>query len=109
MQLFMLKDTNLLLISTFSIILITFIDNNSRITKLFCKAIKIASGELTNLPFLTSIAFKKLPVILSTGMGTLGEVEEAVKENDDIKKFIDGKEIVKEIYIPGRMYTIVIK
>ena len=42
------------------------------------KAIKIASGELTNLPFLTSIAFKKLPVILSTGMGTLGEVEEAI-------------------------------
>ena len=42
------------------------------------KAIKIASGELTNLPFLNSIAFKKLPVILSTGMGTLGEVEEAI-------------------------------
>ena len=42
------------------------------------KAIKIASGELTNLPFLTSIAFKKLPVILSTGMGTLAEVEEAL-------------------------------
>ena len=37
------------------------------------------------------------------------EVEEAVKNNDDIKKFTDGKEIVKEIYIPGRMYTIVIK
>ena len=42
------------------------------------KAIKIASGELTNLPFLTAIAFKKLPVILSTGMGTLSEVEEAI-------------------------------
>ena len=37
------------------------------------------------------------------------EVEEAAKANDDIKKFIDGKEIVKEIYVPGRMYTIVIK
>lgn len=42
------------------------------------KAFKIASGELTNLPFLNSIAFKKLPIILSTGMGTLAEVEEAV-------------------------------
>lgn len=42
------------------------------------KALKVASGELTNLPFLTAIAFKKLPVILSTGMGTLGEVEEAI-------------------------------
>ena len=37
------------------------------------------------------------------------EVEEAAKSSDDIKKFIDGKEIVKEIYVPGRMYTIVIK
>ncbi len=37
------------------------------------------------------------------------EVESLVKANDDIKRFIDGKEIVKEIYIPGRMYTIVIK
>ena len=42
------------------------------------KAIKIASGELTNLPYLTTIAFKKLPIILSTGMGTLAEVEEAI-------------------------------
>jgi N-acetylneuraminate synthase len=42
------------------------------------KAIKIASGELTNIPFLTSIAFKKLPIILSTGMGTLEEVDEAI-------------------------------
>ena len=37
------------------------------------------------------------------------EVEETAKANEDIKKYIDGKEIVKEIYIPGRMYTIVIK
>ncbi len=36
-------------------------------------------------------------------------VEEAVKANEDVKKFIDGKEIVKEIYIPGRMYTVVVK
>ncbi len=42
------------------------------------KAIKIASGELTNIPFLNSIAFKKVPIILSTGMGTIGEVDEAV-------------------------------
>ena len=26
-----------------------------------------------------------------------------------ILKFIEGKEIVKEIYVPGRMYTIVVK
>jgi N-acetylneuraminate synthase len=42
------------------------------------KAIKIASGEVTNLPFLKDIARTKLPVILSTGMSNLGEVQKAV-------------------------------
>ncbi len=41
-------------------------------------AIKVASGELTNLPFLAAIGMKKCPVILSTGMGTLGEVQKAI-------------------------------
>lgn len=40
---------------------------------------KVGSGELTNLPFLKHIASKGKPVILSTGMGTLGEVESAVE------------------------------
>ena len=39
---------------------------------------KVPSGEITNLPFLEHIASKGRPVILSTGMSTLGEVEEAV-------------------------------
>ncbi len=42
-------------------------------------AIKVGSGELTNLPFLNSIGCKKCPVILSTGMGTLGEVQKAIE------------------------------
>jgi len=42
-------------------------------------AYKIGSGDLTNLPFLEKIAKKKKPIILSTGMATLGEVREAVK------------------------------
>jgi N-acetylneuraminate synthase/N,N'-diacetyllegionaminate synthase len=46
--------------------------------KLGVEAIKIASGEITNLPFLQLIARKKLPLILSTGMSTLGEVEKAL-------------------------------
>lgn len=41
-------------------------------------AIKIASGELTNLPFLTLIGQTRKPVILSTGMGTIGEVQIAI-------------------------------
>lgn len=44
---------------------------------------KIPSGEVTNLPYLAHIAAKRRPMILSTGMCTLGEVAEAV---DTIQK-----------------------
>lgn len=40
--------------------------------------IKIPSGEITNAPFLLEIARCAKRVILSTGMSTLGEVEEAL-------------------------------
>ena len=40
--------------------------------------IKIGSTEVTNAPFLKEIARCGKPVILSTGMSTLGEVEKAV-------------------------------
>ncbi|HJH25394.1 MAG TPA: N-acetylneuraminate synthase [Methanophagales archaeon] len=39
---------------------------------------KVGSGEITNFPLLRYIAKKEKPVILSTGMATLGEVEEAL-------------------------------
>jgi len=39
---------------------------------------KIGSGDLTHLPLLRHIAAKGRPVIASTGMSTLGEVEQAV-------------------------------
>ncbi|MFC2010257.1 N-acetylneuraminate synthase [Chloroflexota bacterium] len=41
-------------------------------------AFKIASGEITNLLLLEYIALKKKPVILSTGMATIDEIEEAL-------------------------------
>jgi N-acetylneuraminate synthase len=41
-------------------------------------AFKIASGEITNLPFLVHVACMGKPMIISTGMATLGEVETAV-------------------------------
>jgi N,N'-diacetyllegionaminate synthase len=41
-------------------------------------SIKIASGEITNLPFLDYVARMGIPLILSTGMSTLAEVSEAV-------------------------------
>ena len=40
-------------------------------------AFKVPSGEVTNLPFLDYLARKGRPLILSTGMSTLGEVEAA--------------------------------
>ncbi len=40
--------------------------------------IKIPSGEITNLPLLEFIASKKKPVILSTGMSTLKEINFAI-------------------------------
>jgi N,N'-diacetyllegionaminate synthase len=42
-------------------------------------AFKIGSGDLTNIPFLRSIGKYDTPVLLSTGMGTLGEIEEALE------------------------------
>lgn len=42
-------------------------------------AFKVPSGELTNLPFLDHIGRKRKPIILSTGMATLEEVQSAVE------------------------------
>lgn len=41
-------------------------------------AIKIASLDVVNYPLLRHVAGLKLPIILSTGMATLGEVEQGV-------------------------------
>ncbi len=41
---------------------------------------KVASADLTNLPFLRKIASKSKPVILSTGASTLAEINIAVNE-----------------------------
>src|SRR5882724_12341268 len=40
---------------------------------------KIPSGEITNLPYLRAIGSHGKPVILSTGMATLGEIEAAIE------------------------------
>lgn len=39
---------------------------------------KIPSGEITNLPYLAHIARKGRPMIVSTGMSKLGEIEQAL-------------------------------
>jgi N-acetylneuraminate synthase len=40
--------------------------------------IKMPSGELTNAPLMLHAARKRRPIILSTGMSTLGEIEQAL-------------------------------
>lgn len=41
-------------------------------------ALKVPSGELTNLPFLRRLAAARRPLLISTGMATLDEVRQAV-------------------------------
>jgi len=39
---------------------------------------KVPSGEIVNFPYLKHIASKRKPIIMSTGMATLGEIEKAL-------------------------------
>jgi N,N'-diacetyllegionaminate synthase len=47
---------------------------------------KIPSGEITNKPYLIKIAQTGIPIILSTGMSTLTEIEEALSLFKDYKQ-----------------------
>jgi N,N'-diacetyllegionaminate synthase len=47
--------------------------------KLGIDCLKIPSGEITNLPYLRHIGSLEKNVILSTGMSTLGEIEDALE------------------------------
>lgn len=42
-------------------------------------ALKVASGDITDVPFLRKLGALGLPILLSTGMATLGEVEQALE------------------------------
>lgn len=48
------------------------------LTSIKLKRWKIPSGEITNLPYLRKISAQGQPVILSTGMANLGEIEAAL-------------------------------
>jgi N,N'-diacetyllegionaminate synthase len=53
-------------------------DSANFLDELGVPAFKVPSGEVTNHPFLAYVAHKGKPMILSTGMATLAEVDEAV-------------------------------
>jgi N,N'-diacetyllegionaminate synthase len=55
------------------------IDSLKELIKIKISAIKISSCNLNNIPFLLEAAKSKLPILLSTGMGNLQEVKDAVK------------------------------
>lgn len=48
------------------------------IADLGVRAVKVGSGELTNTPFLRRLAARRLPILLSTGMSDLEEIDTAV-------------------------------
>jgi N,N'-diacetyllegionaminate synthase len=50
------------------------------------KRIKVPSGELTNFPFLRYMAERDLPLIVSTGMASLVEVQDAVAVIDEQRR-----------------------
>ncbi|KKU14481.1 MAG: N-acetylneuraminate synthase, partial [Microgenomates group bacterium GW2011_GWC2_45_8] len=53
--------------------------NSAKFLKPMVKMWKVGSGDLTNLPFLQYLGRTKKPIILSTGMATIAETQEAVK------------------------------
>ena len=54
------------------------IDSVEMLEKLDVPAYKIASMDVVNLPLIRAVAMKMKPIIMSTGMCTLGDIEEAV-------------------------------
>ena len=50
------------------------------LVELGVKRLKIPSGEVTNIPLVSTIATKNIPVIVSTGMSNLSEVSDVVNE-----------------------------
>lgn len=57
----------------------SYFDDVDVLERLQMEVYKIGSDDLTNLPFIKYVAEKGKPVIFSTGMGTLAEVDEAVQ------------------------------
>lgn len=53
-------------------------ENAVFLKELGAEAIKIASMDLNNVPMLKKISQLRLPIIISTGMATLGEISETV-------------------------------
>lgn len=62
------------------------LDSASMLAEIGCKAFKMASGDITNIPLLRHVAMQKLPIFLSTGASSIPEIRHAV---DEIEKIAD--------------------
>ncbi|WP_102273799.1 N-acetylneuraminate synthase [Cytobacillus massiliigabonensis] len=65
------------------------------------RTVKIPSGELTNAPFVHYISTKRKPIILSTGMATMGDIHEALSFMAYGLAYPDKqveKEVIQEFY-----------
>lgn len=78
----LIKECNRIGIGFFS----TAFDVNSfdMLVELGLDRVKIPSGELTNLPLLRHITRLGLPVIMSTGMANLGDIEAALEVMEQV-------------------------
>lgn len=68
-------------------------DSFDMLVELGLKQVKIPSGELTNLPLLRYVTRLGMPVILSTGMAGLGDIEAAL-------------EVIEKAGTPRRLITL---
>ena len=57
------------------------------LTKLKCPIFKIASFEMNDLPLIKEVAKTKKPIIISTGMATVEEIERAYRTAKKIQKY----------------------
>ncbi|MBR0826178.1 N-acetylneuraminate synthase [Bradyrhizobium manausense] len=68
------KSRSIALVSTpFDIVSANFLVDDLKVD-----FVKVSSGDLTNAPFLLHLAGLGAPILLSTGMGLLGEIEDAL-------------------------------
>ena len=56
------------------------------VDKLNTPFIKVASMDLNNYPFLEYIAKKGKPIVISTGLSNLNEIDRALSDNKDASK-----------------------
>ncbi|MBS0358706.1 MAG: N-acetylneuraminate synthase [Proteobacteria bacterium] len=67
------------------------------LVKLGVKRLKIPSGEITNFSLLTHMAKYDLPMILSTGMSDLVEVDEAIVKIQEVRNQAEFKQALSKV------------